>query len=64
MTAKPAAITPIEDTATMRWLARTLEPVRDDVASVPTGEAIERIRARLFSEPVSIRVKRTRKLAA
>lgn len=64
MTTRPAAITPIEDTATMRWLSRTLEPVRDDVASVPTGDAIERIRARLFGEPISIRVKRTRKLAA
>jgi hypothetical protein len=59
-TETPAAITSIEDASTARWVARALEPARARVATEPTGEALERIRARVFSE----QPRKTRRLAA
>jgi hypothetical protein len=51
MTAKtPAAITNIEDAATVRWLAGVLAPVRNRVTTEPSEQAIERMRARIFGE--------------
>jgi hypothetical protein len=52
-TAKPANITDIasvDDAATARRLAEKLAPVRARVREVPTAEAVDRIRDRVFSE--------------
>jgi hypothetical protein len=49
-TEAPATITNFEDAATVRWLVRVLAPARNRVASGPTDEALERIRARIFGE--------------
>ncbi|MGH7621557.1 MAG: hypothetical protein ACREMU_04390 [Gemmatimonadaceae bacterium] len=47
-TKQTAAITDIEDAATVRWLARALAPARADARRSPTDEAIDRMRARVF----------------
>jgi hypothetical protein len=49
-TEAPAAITSIEDAATVRWLARVLGPARSRVAAEPTDEALERMRLRIFGD--------------
>lgn len=59
-TEAPAAISNIEDAATVRWLARVLKPVRNRVANEPTDAALERIRMRIFGEAP----RKTRTLAA
>lgn len=59
-TEAPAAISNIEDAATVRWLARVLKPVRNRVANEPTDAALERIRLRIFGEAP----RKTRTLAA
>ena len=48
----PANVTPIEDLAASRWLVAALAAARSEVQSEPTGEAVERIRARIFGEQV------------
>jgi hypothetical protein len=45
-----AAISDIRDAALARWLMQALEPVRDRVHDVPSEEAVERMRARVFGE--------------
>jgi hypothetical protein len=47
---QPAAITDIEDAATVRWLARTLAQARAAMRHEPTEDAVERMRARIFGE--------------
>jgi hypothetical protein len=59
-TEAPAAISNIEDAATVRWLARVLKPARNRVANEPTDAALERIRMRIFGEAP----RKTRTLAA
>ena len=51
-TNQPAAITDIEDAATVRWLARALAPARAASHREPTDAAIDRMRARIFGETV------------
>ncbi len=49
MTTKtPANVTDIEDAATVRWLADTLGNARGDLKSIPTAEAVDRIRAQVL----------------
>jgi hypothetical protein len=61
MTTETAApITSIQDASTARWLARALEPARTRVLAAPSQAAIERIRARVFGEPL----RKARTLAA
>jgi hypothetical protein len=43
-----AAITDIEDAATVRWLANTLAPARAEARHEPTEDAIDRMRTRVF----------------
>jgi hypothetical protein len=45
-----AAITDIEDAATLRWLARTLAPARAAARHEPTEDAVDRMRERIFGE--------------
>ena len=49
-TRPPAAITDIEDAATVRWLARTLAAARADARRLPSDEAVDRIRTRVFGD--------------
>ena len=56
----PANVTPIEDLATARWLAEALAPARATVQAEPTGEAVARMRLRIFGE----KAKQAEKLAA
>jgi hypothetical protein len=52
-TAKPANVTDIaaiDDSATARRLAEKLAPARARVREVPTAEAVDRIRDRVFGE--------------
>ena len=46
----PANVTPIEDLAAARWLAGALAQARESVQSEPSGEAVARMRARIFGE--------------
>jgi len=39
-----------DDAAAARLLRLTLEPVRRDLAGVPSADAIDRIRARVFGD--------------
>lgn len=49
MTTKtPANITMLEDAAASKWLASTLAAVRERTQLVPTDEALDRIRMRVF----------------
>jgi len=47
---QPAAITDIEDAATVRWLARTLAQARAQARRHPSADAIGRMRTRVFGE--------------
>jgi hypothetical protein len=49
-TRQPAAITDIEDAATVRWLANTLAPARAEARRLPSEEALDRIRTRVFGD--------------
>jgi hypothetical protein len=49
-TKQPAAITDIEDAATVRWLARTLASARAESRREPSEAAIDRMRERIFGE--------------
>ncbi len=55
-------VSAIEDGSNSRWLAATLLPARARVHAVPTEEAVERIRARVFGEAATR--KKHRKIAA
>ncbi len=57
-----AAITDIEDTATVRWLANTLAPARVEARHEPTEDAVDRMRARIFG--VAARPKHRQRIAA
>jgi hypothetical protein len=49
MTTKaPENLTNIDEATTARWLATALEHARADVKTVPTAEAVDRIRARVL----------------
>lgn len=51
MTTKtPANVSTMEEAASARWLAATLEHARIDVQRVPTAEAVDRIRQRVLGE--------------
>ncbi len=51
MTAKTGAnISTIEDAATSKWLTTALADARERMAQVPTDEALDRIRMRVFGE--------------
>jgi len=58
----PASVHSIETASTSRWLSRALAPARARSNEVPSAEAIDRIRARVFGE-TSPR-KRERSIAA
>ncbi|HZP57095.1 MAG TPA: hypothetical protein VFC53_06020 [Dehalococcoidia bacterium] len=45
-----AEIPTIEDAATTRWLAQTLQGARERSREAPSLEAIDRMRARIFGE--------------
>jgi hypothetical protein len=49
-TKAPIQLIPIEDTATAAWLDETLRHDRERVSEGPTAAAIDRIRARVFSQ--------------
>jgi hypothetical protein len=51
-------VTDIEDAATVRWLAKTLEPARQRARKVPSAEAVDRIRAQVFGETQARRTRR------
>jgi hypothetical protein len=55
-------ISELEDSATARWLKDTLEPARNEVKAVPTAEAVNRMRERVFGEGVA--TSKQRKIAA
>ena len=55
----PANITTIEEGASARWLTATLENARIDVKSVPTAEAVDRIRERVLGEPARRKAQRS-----
>ena len=55
-------ISDFDDAAATRWLRLKLEPARRAVASAPTAEAVDRIRARVFGEAAPRR--RHRSIAA
>ena len=60
MTAKtPANVTTLEEAASVRWLSATLENARVDVRSVPTAEAVDRIRERVLGEPARRKAQRS-----
>lgn len=60
MTAKtPANVTALEEAASARWLTATLEKARIDVKSVPTAEAVDRIRERVLGEPTPQKAQRS-----
>ena len=60
MTAKtPANITTLEEAASARWLTATLEKARIDVQSVPTAEAVDRIRERVLGVAPSRKAERS-----
>ena len=63
---KPATITSIDataavDAATLDWLAEKLAPARTRALTVPSSEAIARIRDRVLNETAQ---RRSRKIAA
>ena len=43
-------VTEIDDAATARWLSKSLDGVRADVASDPSANVVDRIRARIFGD--------------
>ena len=61
-TQTPDNVSTIEDGSNSRWLAARLAPARARVAVVPTDEAVDRIRARVFGEAAAR--KKVRKIAA
>jgi hypothetical protein len=65
MTSKaPARISSFEDASTAKWLASALAPTRGRTASVPSAEAVARIRTRVFGEAQGSSRKGARILAA
>lgn len=48
-----------EDASTMRWLTATLVPARRRNKHVPTAEAIDRIRDRVFTDTAASRAHRS-----
>lgn len=61
-TTAPTQLHPVEDTETAAWLDETLRHERERVAEGPSAAAIDRIRARVFSETAEGR--RASKIAA
>lgn len=60
MTTKtPTNISTMEEAASARWLAATLEHARIDVKSVPTADAVDRIRARVLGEQAPRKVRQS-----
>lgn len=60
MTAKaPANVSRLEEATAAHWLAATLEQARLDVKSVPTAEAVDRIRERILGEPGARKAQRS-----
>jgi len=59
-----ARVTSFEPAATGRWLARALSPARARIQDVPTAEAVERMRDRVFGETAAEHEKPPRTLAA
>ncbi len=54
MTTETAAnVTKIEEATTARWLAEMLEHARADVTSLPTAEAVDRIRVQVLGVAAS-----------
>ncbi len=43
-------VSEFEAATTARWLKETLEPARRNVQAVPTAEALDRMRERVFGE--------------
>jgi|CXWL01.1.fsa_nt_gi hypothetical protein len=43
-------ISEFEDATTARWLKDALEPARRQAQAVPTAEAVDRMRERVFGE--------------
>ena len=58
-TRTPANVTTLEEAASARWLTATLEKARSDVKSVPTAEAVDRIRERVMGEPTPRKAQRS-----
>lgn len=61
-TTAPTQLIPLEDTETAAWLEQNVRNDRERVAEGPSAAAIDRIRARVFSETAEGR--RTTKIAA
>lgn len=57
-TKTPANVTTIEEATTARWLAEALEHARGDLKSIPTVEAIDRMRARALGVEAPRRAER------
>ncbi len=58
----PATVTSMDDANNARWLARALAPARAHIATIPSDDAISRIRARVMGDAAPR--KRTKTLAA
>ncbi len=56
----PAAITDIEDVATVRWLARALATARAEAHRPVSEDALARMRAQVFADTQRPRVERQR----
>jgi len=60
MTTKtPANVSTMEEAASARWLAATLEHARIDMQRVPTAEAVDRIREQVLGVAASRKAERS-----
>jgi hypothetical protein len=54
-----AKVTDIQDQATVRWLAKLLEPFRDRVLAEPDAERLDRIRVRVLGAAAPRKARRS-----
>jgi hypothetical protein len=54
-----AKVADIQDQATVRWLAKLLEPSRDRVQAEPDAERLDRIRVRVLGDQAPRRARRS-----
>ncbi|MHB8377063.1 MAG: hypothetical protein ACYDEB_08925 [Dehalococcoidia bacterium] len=57
---QPAAITDIEDAATVRWLARALGRARAEAHRPVSDDALDRMRAQVFGDAPRRKIERQR----
>jgi hypothetical protein len=54
-----AKVTDIQDQATVRWLAKLLQPAHDRVQAEPDAERLDRIRVRVLGEQAPRKARRS-----